>query len=811
MKSSVAWSQVVGGAQTRTGLLAAGALVAAMVAHVPAQDINLSALGTTHPGFVINGAAFADYAGRSLSTVGDMNGDGLADVVVGAFGADGGGPGSGEAYVVFGRTGSAQVELSSLGVGGFRIIGAASAEFAGAFVSGAGDVNGDGLADVVIGAPFADPGGRNDAGVAYVVFGKTTTSTVQLTALGTGGFVIEGAGVSDNLGYSVSGAGDVNGDGLADVIVGAQQVSFPNGAAYVVFGKTSTGTVAADSLGAGGFVMRGPLGASTRVGHSVSGAGDVNGDGLADVVVGAHTGDSGAAAVVFGRTITSLVELSALGANGFRIAGIATGDRAGFSVAGLGDVNGDNLGDVVVGANDADALGRYTAGQAYVVFGRTATSQIQLSALGTGGFVIHGAAAADNCGYSVAGAGDVNGDGLADIMVGSDHADPAGSSGAGQSHLVFGKSTSTAVDLASLGTRGFALNGWDSGARAGSGVSGMGDVNGDGLADLLVGGLYADTTGQAYVVFSPYGYAPLAPATSSTYRTHVESGSVNSQGIGAGGLGDDRTLPHDARARVGFVAGSGPGLAGSSLVTATITRNDTGIVGFLPSMLANVQWQISTDRTGWSGGLNFMNIAVHYTDAEVAGLAEGNLRLYSAPTAAGPFALAGISSVNTARNEVTGTTASLPKVFVISTNPPDTTPPSPVITPLMANPTANQAPTWQLSWSESVIGTLDAGDISPTGTLGASVGHEQVGSGPPHTIRLYTTTENADGTLGFDVSAGAVTDFVGNPSVAGSAPVYEIDEVGAGLLAGDVNKDGSVNAADITTLGNHIVNGDPLP
>jgi hypothetical protein len=198
-------------------------------------------------GFKLNGETAGDNSGFSVSGAGDVNGDGFDDLFVGAHLADPSGTSSGASYVVFGKAGgfSASLNLSTLdGTTGFRLQGEAEYDFSGRSVSGAGDVNGDGFDDMIVGASGADPNGP-ESGASYVVFGKASgfTATLNLSTLnGSDGFKLLGETAGDYSGSSVSGAGDVNGDGFDDLIVGAfgaDANGSTSGSSYVVFGKGS--------------------------------------------------------------------------------------------------------------------------------------------------------------------------------------------------------------------------------------------------------------------------------------------------------------------------------------------------------------------------------------------------------------------------------------------------------------------------------------------------------------------------------------------------------------------------------------------
>ena len=412
--------------------------------------------GTIAPslGFKIGGASSSTF-GYSVSAAGDVNGDGFADVIVGATGGN-------MAYVVYGSASApsaAALDFSTTTLAssnGFSIKGvtAVPTNF-GSSVSSAGDVNGDGLADLMVGAP-----GTSNA--SYIIYGKTNAANLDLSA-GTiapsDGYKITGI-ANTYFGLRTSNAGDVNGDGLADQIIGAYNQSSAAGAAYIIYGNsTGTGFDANGVMNAStGYIITG--GGGNYLGESVSSAGDVNGDGLADVIVGGE--GMNAAYVVYGNASRTSLDLSGgniAPSNGYKIIG-QSGTAFGYSVSSAGDVNGDGLGDVIVGAISAGTGG--TAGAAYVVYGNATGATVDISTgaiAASNGFRLATTLTAGRFGYFVSNAGDINGDGLSDLIIGA----PTTNTSAGAYYIVLGGTqtmtsavnlTGTAADEAVLGTAG---------------------------------------------------------------------------------------------------------------------------------------------------------------------------------------------------------------------------------------------------------------------------------------------------------------------------------------------------------------------
>jgi hypothetical protein len=393
------------------------------------------------------------------STV-DVNGDGYADFISSA--SDSVSP-NGQVYIYLGSSTGLPAAASATLVSpddqqrGF-----------GTSVTSAGDVNGDGFADVVVGS----------GSEVYLYLGGPDglSSTPAIT-------LIDPNNVEGEIGSAIAGAGDVNGDGYADVIVGAPTAGYSDGQVFVYLGS-AVGLAANAST-----ILNGPADASAGFGDRVASAGDVNGDGYADVIVGAQSfNDNDGRAYVYlgskdGLTANSSVALSGSDMNG----------GFGEAVACAGDVNGDGYADIIVGANrDADGDGR-----AYVFLGSGAglmsSPAVTLIPPMGGDFA-----------QSVAGAGDINGDGYGDVLaasvsVGLAYVYLGGSSGLSASPaatLMDPAPTSTVSD--------------DFGVV----VTGIGDVNGDDLADVTVSVPAATAGGRVYLYLGNMTGIGSAPAAS---------------------------------------------------------------------------------------------------------------------------------------------------------------------------------------------------------------------------------------------------------------------------------------------------------
>jgi len=399
--------------------------------------------------FQFNGAAIGDKFGYSAAGGQDINGDNHPDFIVGAIETDPNGlTNAGSAFVYSGLDGAL-----------LRRFDGASADMSfGLEVAEVGDVNNDGKADILVGTPKAAPGGVTWAGSAYVYSGATGALLFQFDGSATYGY----------MGEAAAGAGDINHDNHADIIVSARG----SGKVFVFSG--SDGTILHQFSGPFNFGM------------SVAGVGDVNADGVPDIGIGSPTStvsglaEAGSAFVYSGATGALLRQFD--GAN--------AGDWVGVSIAGAGDLNNDGRSDLIVAAmcNRSNHAGCTPSG---------ARGYVSVFSGATGSLLFHfeGEGANDAFGRSVAGPGDMNGDGVPDIVVGAFHADTGSILDTGRIYVYSGAN----------GAELYRLNGFGWYDYLGNSVSGADDVNGDGNADVIVAAFYADPfgrngAGSAYVL-----------------------------------------------------------------------------------------------------------------------------------------------------------------------------------------------------------------------------------------------------------------------------------------------------------------------
>jgi hypothetical protein len=443
----------------------------ALTAAAAARDDLQQAAGAVEPtsagtpaagrGWVVESDQDEAHLGLAVAPAGDVNGDGYADVIVGAPFYDGGQHDEGRVFVFLG------------GPDGLRTPAGWSAEsdqedaHLGWSVAAAGDVNGDGFGDVVVGIPHLDGGGEDEGG-AWVFLGGAS-------GLGKRPAWTSAGEQSDGfLGASVSAAGDLNGDGYGDIVIGAPGAGGADRGRALVFLGTSSGP-RRDAA----WTFTGER-EHAHLGHSVAAAGDIDADGFPDVVVGApfcsRSGRRAGVALVFRGGPSGLAEKPAWYCNGGQNA-----TMFGVSVAGAGDVNGDGYNDMVVGCS-ALADGAPGDGHAFVFLGgKDGPGELPLGRN-------PGDTGAAHFGWAVAGAGDVNGDGYDDVVVGARDASTA-ANGCGRACLFHGSARGIGVRPA------WSADGEHEDGRLGWSVAAAGDVNRDGFDDVIVGAPFVDGRG----------------------------------------------------------------------------------------------------------------------------------------------------------------------------------------------------------------------------------------------------------------------------------------------------------------------------
>jgi hypothetical protein len=481
---------------------------------------------------LVNGDAF----GSSVATAGDTNGDGYADILVGDPLYSGVLVSRGAVFLYRGSASGPPLQW-------LVFAGGNANDHFGISVSTAGDVNGDGLADILIGQDDPATALREQA---RIYFGSTTgpETTADWNVSGSGGF-----------GNSVAAAGDVNGDGYSDVIVGANLYDngqTDEGRALLYLGSASGPKLTPSWTEAGDQ-------AGSAFGTSVSTAGDINGDGYTDVLVGAPLYDNGQA--VEGRAFLYLGSASGLPSTpAWTAEGDQIGAQFGWSVATAGDVNGDGNSDVIVGALFYDN-GQTDEGRAYLYMGSA-------SGLATTGvWTVEGNQTNAYLGWSVAPAGDVNGDGYSDVIIGVP-------GGVGPAHVYLGSAAGLATTPAWTAASDVANTSF------GLSVATAGDVNGDGYSDVIVGAPYFSENaeleeGRAYLYLGSAG--GLSPSPAWTVESNQDAalygysvataGDVNGDGYSDVLVGAPYEFPADHTGLAYLYLGSASGLAATAAWT----------------------------------------------------------------------------------------------------------------------------------------------------------------------------------------------------------------------------------------------------
>ncbi len=478
-------------------------------------------LARQRPTLSLLGAQASDKV-RAVAA-GDVNGDGHQDIIVGASSADGpqdDRPDCGEVYVIFGPPdGDGTIDLAE-GQQDVTIFGADSGDSLG-FAVAAGDVNGDGIDDTLVGALLADgPGNeRPNGGEAYVILGSPTLGPTIDVALAQQDLTLFGAEEGDRLAADLA-AGDANGDGVQDILVGSfladgpENARYQGGEAYLIFGTPSLSGARDMAQGEYDLALIAAE-ADDQLGNRLA-MGDLNKDGIDDLIVAAFRADVPGNARVDGGEVYALFGSPTLGgvldfasaSPDVTVTAADEEDDLGAAVA-SGDVNGDAIDDLLIGAPRADGPdnARKGAGEAYVLFGSPSLKGSFNIALGEQDVTILGANAGDRLGASLA-SGDLDGDGVQDIILGAETGDGPDNDreDAGEAYIVLGStSLGQTVDIALAG-HSAAIFGEQQGDIFGVRVAAA-DWDGDGQADMLATARAADgpegtreDAGQAYVI-----------------------------------------------------------------------------------------------------------------------------------------------------------------------------------------------------------------------------------------------------------------------------------------------------------------------
>jgi hypothetical protein len=636
----------------------------------------------TVPGMVFQGAAPNDGAWRA-DAIGDFNGDGLDDLLIGApLVDDTNSTNSGNAYIIYGTTSDTipdRVSLHNIGttyttVSGTRIAGLPSPVLnedpdesykLGWQVTGLGDMNGDGLDDLALSIPnfgstlSGDSVDTSSVGAVYVLWGDTSwdnLGSIQLDTLSS----TQTLKITQDIGRfqfgsAINGAGDLNGDGLSELLISTNDAS---GRLYLIYGSSS-------GIGTNGELRLDQnteyIDLSEENFTSIAPAGDIDSDGYDDFLIGSgiSSNDRARVYVIKGKATQLALDNTASNLTDVTLEFDDFSSQP-LAISAAGDINNDAAYDFLIGLSDADNGTSIDVGLAVLLLGSTtgplATegSLVNLSSAHDGtttpglfSYLFTGAVESMQAGASVSSAGDLDGDGQPEIVIGSPGASPESQTGSGASHLIF----ASAFD--GLSTREFLLSERDAlysddnslslndtvvlqgtsfNDASGAFVEQAGDYNGDGLSDVLIGGPNVDN------FLGENGYSVDAGATFLVYghgRVDMASATLNSLPTTAwevGHSGEANGASEALRARVTYPTASS---VSTETVAVQLFRSISGFD--LSSIsegdnLAQVAWFIDSNRTN-----ELTSITLQYTEAELNNQVAHNLKVYRSDSISGSW------------------------------------------------------------------------------------------------------------------------------------------------------------------------------
>ncbi len=535
------------------------------------------------------GEDIEDRSGWSISKAYDVNGDGYDDFLIGAPGNNEEKTNSGKIYLIFGKK-SGWFLQTNLDYADVSFNGVNENDNLGWSIAGIGDMNKDGYDDIIIGAPGNDAAGI-DAGITYIIFGNNYDR--QQSSLYQANYIsFLGISSYEYSGHAVAGGGDINGDGYDDFLIGApgkSNTQTSSGKVYLLFGGNNEWSENYSLSDEDAQFVGEKL--NDHSGYSVAIAGDVNGDGFDDILIGAPNSSSftGKTYLVFGKSDWGSTEYY-LSDSDVIFYGENFLDCSGIAISGAGDVNNDGFDDILIGAKNNDEGGE-DAGKTYLIFGKctgwpatSSLSNVDISFIGEGAHNLSGA--------SVASAGDVNGDGNEDILIGAP-------GNFGTTYLIWGRNSGWQKNN-NLKNANVSFKGEAKSDNAGAAVSGVRDVNGDGCDDILIGawgnvGLKGQNSGQTYLVFHNNNFKPSsteyvklyededyshrATSVNFGYPCYIElkgiDGNLNGQDIAEVKVCSNKTDPYGIKVRL-FETEENSGIYRGKIQIENVTHESHG-------------------------------------------------------------------------------------------------------------------------------------------------------------------------------------------------------------------------------------------